>query len=85
MECSERYRATAEMKKWSAYPGKSASAFKVNESEWKELFCSPSIPAAAKDKLTAVGAMDSKGRFSSKDKKAFDVESSRLTLLPAWA
>lgn len=38
----------------------------------------PSIPAAAKDRLTLVGAMDSRGKFTSKDRKNFDSELAKI-------
>ena len=78
IECSERYRAVAEKRKWTAFPARSASTFKVDESEWKELFCPPSIPAAARDKLYSVGAMDSKGKFTSKEKRLLDSELAKI-------
>lgn len=78
IECSERFQELAKRRKWSAYPARAANAFRVDESEWKELFCSPSIPSAAKDKLTSCGVMDSKGKFTSKDLRAFESELQKL-------
>ena len=46
----------------------------MDESEWKELFSSPLIPPAARDKLTTIGAMDSKGRFNAKDRRTLESE-----------
>lgn len=78
IECSERFQALARRRKWSAYPVKAASTFKVDESDWKELFCPPKIPAAARDKLTSCGAMDSKGKFTSKDLRTLESELLKL-------
>lgn len=78
VECSESFNAIAQRRKGFAFPKKYSSTFRVDESEWKELFSSPLIPSAAKDKLTSAGAMDPKGKYISKDRRTLESELLRI-------
>ena len=77
-ECSERYDTLARGKRWTAFPKRPTNLFRVEESDWKQLFSSPSVPSAAKDKLVAAGMMDSKGRYVSKDRQSLESELVKL-------
>lgn len=74
-ECLDRFKATAEARRWTPFPRKQCSAFRLDEKEWKDFFISPRIPVVAVDKLKNAGAMDSKANYKSstsrKSEKAF--------------
>ncbi|KAJ8035849.1 hypothetical protein HOLleu_19654 [Holothuria leucospilota] len=65
VECLDRFKVAAESKKWSPFPRKQCSDFKLEEKEWKDCFKSPRIPVGAVDHLKNAGAMDPKGKFKS--------------------
>ena len=77
-ECSDRYDTLARGKRWTAFPKRPTNLFRVEESDWKQLFSSPSIPSAAKDKLVTAGIMDSKGRYVTKDRQSLESELLKL-------
>lgn len=67
-ECEDRYKATASTatsKRWTAFSKSQNSLFRVDETEWKNLFRTPPLPQAAEDYLRSVGSMDFSGKLKS--------------------
>lgn len=68
-ECRERFKAAASVKKWTPCQ-KSQNSFRVDETEWRDLFKHPPVPQSAKDHLQSAGTVDSRGKFKSSSLKS---------------
>ncbi|KAJ8036818.1 MICAL-like protein 2 [Holothuria leucospilota] len=78
VECEDRLKAASTSRKWTPFPRKQTSEFRVDEREWNACFRTPPIPTGAVDHLRNAGAMDAKGRYrsapSKKSEKALSAE-----------
>ena len=72
VECSDRLKATATSRKWTPFPRRQVSAFRVDEKDWKDLFCSPSLPDDALDFLREAGATDHQGKYKAQATRKFE-------------
>ncbi|KAJ8019754.1 hypothetical protein HOLleu_41466 [Holothuria leucospilota] len=74
VECENRLKAASTSRKWTPFPRKQTSEFRVDERELNACFRTPPIPTGAVDHLRNAGAMDAKGRYplapSKKSEKA---------------
>ena len=73
-ECWDRYQAILDLKKWSPFPNKITSDFRVEERDWRDLFTLPSIPAAVSDKIHAASVSDASGNFKDKTARSLSTE-----------
>ncbi|KAJ8040210.1 UDP-glucuronosyltransferase 2B23 [Holothuria leucospilota] len=69
VECEDRLKAASTSRKWTPFPRKQTSEFRVDEREWNACFRTPPIPTGAVDHLRNAGAMDAKGRYRSAPSK----------------
>ena len=72
IECSDRLKSFSTARKWSAFPKKQSSSFRVDEKDWKDLFLSPSLPDSATDFLREAGLVDLTGKYKAPLAKKLD-------------
>ena len=70
----DRYQAILDLKKYFPFPNKITSDFRVEERDWRDLFTSPSIPAAVSGKLHVAGVSDASGNFKDKTARSLSTE-----------